>query len=151
MSDKCEILFTSLLHLERLLQGERLHRHPDCTIENSVENMERSPAHVQTVVFCQVVDTATQNVVLGNDLLDIECVLDSLYAVCRRTIIEKRVSNGLIRPFSKRSCQFHKQSWDVIVQRRDIEILSRGQSTELRPPFNEQPVPLVFYQPRKFF
>ena len=92
-----------------------------------------------------------QNVVLCNDLLDIECVLDALYAVCRRTVIEKRVSDGLIRRFSKRCCQLHKECRDVIVERRDVEIPSRWNSTELRPPFNAQPVPLIFYRPRKFF
>ena len=139
-----------LLDFERLLGGERPHGRPDRSIQDTVEDMERPPLHAQAVPVGQVVDAAAQDVVLGNDLFDVECVFDPLQAVGGRTAVEKGLSDRLARPGSQGACKLRQEMRDVIVERRHVEIPRRGERPDLRPPQREQGVPLVLDKPCKF-
>ena len=133
MGHERQVLLPPLPDLERLLGGERLDGRPDGSIQDSIEDMERPPLHAQAVLLRQIVDTAAQDVVLGNDLLDIERVFNPLQAVGGRTAVEQGVSNRFVRPGSQCGCQFGQEMWDVIVERRHVEIPCRGERAELAP------------------
>jgi len=116
-----------VLYFERLLGSERPHGRPDRSIQDTVEDMKRPALHAQAVPRGQVVDTAAQNVVLGNDLFDVECVFDPLQAVGRRTGVEKGFGDGLARPGSQGACKLCQELRDVIVECRHVEIPRCGE------------------------
>ena len=85
-----EILFAAPLHFHGLLCGKGLHCQTNCLVENVVENMEGLSLQTQTMGIGEIVETAAQDVVLANDLLDIEAILDPLQTMGWRATFAER-------------------------------------------------------------
>ena len=97
MRHKGEILFPAPLHLQRALSGIGLQGQADRMVEDPVDNVERLPLQVQTVVVGKIVDAAAQDVVLRNDLFNIKCVLETLQTMSRRAAFAERFWDRLVR------------------------------------------------------
>ena len=151
MGDEGQVLLAPLSDLERLLGRERLHRCPDGTVENAVQNVKGASLHGYAVLRGQVVDAASQNVVLGDDFLDVKCVLDPLQPVRGRSAIDDGQSDGLVRAGSERDDDFRQKIRDMIVERRDVEIAGARKYSNLGSPSSEQGLTSVVNQLGKFF
>ena len=55
-------------------------------VEDQVDNVERLPLQGQAVLVGKIVNAAAKDVVLRNDLLDIECFLETLQTMSWRTV-----------------------------------------------------------------
>ena len=88
MGHERQVLLPAVLDLKRLLARERLHGQTDRRIQYAVQDVERTSLKIQPVPVCQVVYASAQNVVFGDDFLDVECILDPLQAVRGRTTVE---------------------------------------------------------------
>ena len=91
-----QVLVSALLNRKCLLGRERLYGQTDRRIQDAVQDVERPPLQIQLVPVCQVVYAAAQDVVFGDDFLDVECIFDPLQAMCRRTTVEKSMRDCLV-------------------------------------------------------
>jgi hypothetical protein len=145
-----QVLLAAVPDLERLLRGERLDGRPDRPVEDAVEDVERPPADGEPVPLGEVVDAPAEDVVLGDDLLDVERVPDPLQAVGGRAGVEQGLRDRLVRPGPEGSGEFGEEVRDVVVERRGVEVPCRGERADLRPPPREERVPLVLDEPREY-
>ena len=97
MRDKGEVLFPASLHFQRLLRGIRLQGQANRLVEDPVHNVERLPLQAYTIRFGEIVNTAAEDVVLGDHLFNIKSLLQTLESVGRRAAFDKRFRNCLAR------------------------------------------------------
>ncbi len=90
----------------------------------------------------EIVNAAAQDVVLGNDLLDVEGVLDPLHAVGGRAALDQSLGDRLARRSAQRRDQLVQDHRHVVVERRGVEMLGRRELPDLGPPAREQGVAL---------
>src|ERR1700759_4798183 len=81
MGHESQIFFPSPLHIQRLLGGICLDSYPNRLIEEPVHYMEGLALQVQTVLLGEIMNTAAQDIVFGNDFLKIKGFLETLQAV----------------------------------------------------------------------
>ena len=74
------------------------------------------------MVVGQIVETVTQDVVLGDDFFNIKPVLDTLSAMSGRATFAERFRDRLVRPRLECRSQFLQQIRDVVVERRDVQM-----------------------------
>ena len=82
----------------------------------------RLALQVQPVVVGKIVDAATQNVILRNDLFNVKGVLESLETMSVRTAFAERFWDRLVRLGLECRCQFVKQAGNVIVERGNVKL-----------------------------
>ena len=102
MRNEGQILFTALLYFQRLLSCVSLQSQTDRLVEDPIHDVERLALQVQAVVYGKIVNAAAQDVVLGNNLLNIERFLETLQTMRWRAAFHERFRNRLARPRLKR-------------------------------------------------
>jgi hypothetical protein len=73
-----EIFFAAPLHFERPLGRVGLDSQADRLIEHPVHNVEGLALQVEAVLLCEIVNTAAQDVVFGDNFFEIESFLETL-------------------------------------------------------------------------
>jgi hypothetical protein len=76
--DKSEILFPASLHLERSLCRIGLDGQANRLVEDPIHNVEGFSLEAQAILLGEIVKATAQDVVLGNDLFEIERLLETL-------------------------------------------------------------------------
>ena len=92
-------------------------------------------------------DATSQDVVFGNDLLDVEGVLDPLQTVGGRSTVAQDLSDGRLRGDAQRHGEFDEQIRNVIVECRKIEIARRRELPHFGPPPGQQGFAFAFDEP----
>ena len=138
-----EILFAALAHLQRALAGEGLHGEADGAVQHAIQNVERPALQGEAVRLGEIVDAAAQDVVLGDDFLDVVAVLDALQAVRRRARLAQRLGNRLVGRGSQRAGELVDELRHMVVERRGIESCRRGQRAHLLAPLRKQALALA--------
>jgi len=137
-----QVLLAAVLYVQRTLGRVGLHGLSDRLVQDAVDDAKRLSLQAQAALVGQIVDAAAQNVVLRNDLFDIEPVLRALQPMRRRAAFEQRLGDRLIRLHAKRGGHLLEEHWDVIVERRDVEMSRGGELPHLPPPTRQQRIPV---------
>ena len=95
-------------------------------------------------------DAAAQDVVLRDDFLDVETVLQALQAVGRRTCRVERFRDGLVGLGLELDGQLIDELGKMVIERRSVQILRRGQLFDLQPPPGKQAFALAPDERRQF-
>ena len=149
MSDEGEIFFPAALHFQGSLGGVGLDGEPDRLVEDPIYNVERLSLQTYAVLVREIVNAAAENVVLGDDFLQIESFLEPLQTMRGRTASFQGLRNCRARLGFKRVRQFVQKVGDVVVKCGRIEVLSRGELLDLLPPLDKQGRALLADEPRQ--
>ena len=79
-------------------------------------------------------NTAAEDVVLGDHLFNIKSLLQTLEPMGRRAAFCQRFRNCFAGSFLECGGNFIQEIRDVIIERRNIEMLRRGELLYLLPP-----------------
>ena len=86
MRHESEIIFPATLNFQGALSGICLQRQADRKVEDPVHNAKRLPLQIQIVAFGKIMNATPQNIVFGNNLFDVECVVQTLQSVSRKPV-----------------------------------------------------------------
>lgn len=145
-----QVFFPTQPNLDCLRSGKRLHGRTNRSVEDTIENMKGTALHAQALALGQVVNTASQDVVFGDNFLDIEGVFHPLQTVGGRGTREKGLGDRLFRPGPQGRYKLCQKIWYMIIECRHVEVPSCGQRPNLRPPLNEQGAVFAFNELCKF-
>src|SRR6476646_9134927 len=82
----------------------------------------------------QFMNAAAENIVLGDDLLNVETIAKALAAMCGRAAGEKLFINRLVHAGTQRISKLFDKIRNAIVERRSNEILRRWEFQHLLNP-----------------
>ena len=103
MGYKGEVFFPASLHFQGALRCIGLHGHANGLVEDPVQDVEGGPLQAQTFLLGQVVNAATQNVVLCDNLLQIKSLLQTLQPMgWRAGSFDERFGNCFVRLYLER-------------------------------------------------
>ena len=136
--DEGEMFLAALLQLDRFLRGVGFHGHADGPVEHAIEDAGGAALQNQPVKFHQILEGIAQNVVFRDHFRDVEAVIETLQPMRRRAAPGVRFGDPLVVLRFQSIDQLVDKGRDMIVERRQIEMLGAWQEADVAPPLGEQ-------------
>ena len=143
VGDERHVLVAVFFDFQRKLRGVGLHSQADGFVDDSIDDAQVVAVDHDAMLFGNVVDATSQDVVFGDDFFDVEAIVEALATVGGRAALEQRVFERIIGLRFERIGQFVDEDGHVVVERWRIQPLSRWQLADLPSPAGEQDVTLL--------